>query len=121
MKEEEVETTQKKEDNKITLGKILMGEYLVNGLLRKNMALFVLILVYVVIYIDNRYSAQMELIEIDRLKKQLVDTKYDALTVSSDLTEMTRQSKIEEYIEGHEDDVKVASTPPLLIKKEEEK
>lgn len=111
----------KKTDKGISIGKILMGEYLVDGIFRKNAPLFVLILFYIVLYIDNRYLAQNELIEIDRLKKTLVDTKYDALTVSSDLTEMTRQSKLEEYIQQNHDDLKVSSTPPLLIKKETDK
>ena len=38
------------------------------------------------------------MIEIDKLKKELTDIKYDALTISSELTERSRQSKIETYI-----------------------
>ncbi len=44
-------------------------------------------MILVILYIDNRYSSQQEMIEIDRLKKELIDTKYDALTISSELTE----------------------------------
>ena len=42
-------------------------------------------MILTVLYIDNRYSSQQELIEIDKLKKDLVDIKYDALTRSSEL------------------------------------
>ena len=38
------------------------------------------------------------MIEIDKLKKDLTDIKYDALTRSSELMEKSRQSRIEEYI-----------------------
>ena len=71
-----------------------------------------------ILYIDNRYSCQMELIEIDRLKKELIDIKYDALTISSELTEKSRQSRIEEYIATNEGEssLETAATPPYLIK-----
>ena len=36
-------------------------------------------------YIHNRYASQQQQIEIDRLKKELTDIKYDALTRSSEL------------------------------------
>ena len=81
----------------ITWRSILGGEVLVH-LMRKQANLIILIMILVILYIDNRYSSQQEMIEIDRLKKELIDTKYDALTISSELTEKSRQSRIEEYI-----------------------
>ena len=44
-------------------------------------------MVLTILYIDNRYECQQEMIEIDRLKKELTDIKYDALTRSSELME----------------------------------
>ena len=70
----------------ITWRSILGGEVLVH-LMRKQANLIILIMILVILYIDNRYSSQQEMIEIDRLKKELIDTKYDALTISSELTE----------------------------------
>lgn len=64
--------------------------------------MLILIVLLTILYIDNRYSSQQELIEIDRLKKELTDIKYDALTISSELTERSRQSRIEEYIATEE-------------------
>ena len=69
----------------ITWRSILGGEVLVH-LMRKQANLIILIMILVILYIDNRYSSQQEMIEIDRLKKELIDTKYDALTISSELT-----------------------------------
>lgn len=63
----------------ITWRSILGGEVLVH-LMRKQANLIILIMILVILYIDNRYSSQQEMIEIDRLKKELIDTKYDALT-----------------------------------------
>ena len=73
-------------------------------------------MILVILYIDNRYSSQQEMIEIDRLKKELIDTKYDALTISSELREKSRQSRIEEYISAEGTPLETASTPPYLIK-----
>ena len=85
-------------------------------LFRRQSKLIVLIMVLVIFYIHNRYAAQQQLIEIDRLKKELIDIKYDALTRSSELLERSRQSKIEEYIAPKESDLQTSTNPPYLIK-----
>ena len=66
--------------------------------------------------IHNRYASQQQQIEIDRLKKELIDIKYDALTRSSELMEKSRQSRIEEYISNKESDLQTSTNPPYLIK-----
>lgn len=67
-------------------------------------------------YINNRYECQLQLIEIDNLKKELIDIKYDALTRSSELMERSRQSRIEEYIATKESDLQTSTNPPYLLK-----
>ena len=74
-------------------------------------------MVLTVLYIDNRYSAQQDLIEIDRLKKELVDIKYDALTRSSELMEKSRQSRIEEYVSTEGSNLQTATNRPYLLRK----
>ena len=83
-----------KEASHISLRSILGGEILVHSFLRRQVYLLILIVILTILYIDNRYSSQQELIEIDRLKKELTDIKYDALTISSELTEKSRQSRM---------------------------
>lgn len=101
----------------ITLKGILGGDILAHDFLKRQANLIILIAIMTILYIDNRYSCQQELIEIDRLKKELTDIKYDALTISSELTERSRQSKIEEYISTKGASLETAATPPYLIKK----
>lgn len=105
-------------DNKshITLKSILGGDILAHDFFKRQANLIILIVIMTILYIDNRYSSQQELIEIDRLKKELTDIKYDALTISSELTERSRQSRIEEYISSKRTPLEVADTPPYLIK-----
>ena len=98
------------------LSSILGGDILANEVFRKQWKLMMLIMVLILFYIDNRYSCQQQLIELDKLKVELTDVKYDALTRSSELMEKSRQSKIQEYIEKNESDLEISTTPPYLIK-----
>lgn len=112
------DTQQKKtqgHEYRITWKSVLGGELLVR-FMQRHTKMLVLIVIFIILYIDNRYSSQQELIEIDRLKKELTDIKYDALTISSELTERSRQSRIEEYISSEGMTLETATTPPYLIK-----
>lgn len=113
----EEEQSPKGKDKKVSLKNILGGDILANDFFRRQTRLLILIMIFTIIYISNRYSCQQEMIEIDRLKKELIDIKYDALTRSSELTEKTRQSRIEEYISEKESDLKTSTNPPYLINK----
>jgi hypothetical protein len=97
---------------------ILGGDILANDFFKRQTSLLILIMVLTILYIDNRYTSQQELIEIDRLKKELTDIKYDALTRSSELMEKSRQSRIEEYISTEESPLETSTNRPYLIKKD---
>ncbi len=101
----------------MSLRNILGGDILTTDFLRRQIWLLILIVICSIIYISNRYSCQQEMIEIDRLKKILTDIKYDALTRSSELTEKSRQSHIEEYVSKEGSSLQTSKTPPYLIKK----
>ena len=81
-----------------SLKNIIGGDILATDFFRRQTRLLVLIMVLILFYIHNRYACQQQMIEIDKLKKELIDIKYDALTRSSELMERSRQSRIEEYI-----------------------
>ena len=97
---------------------IIGGDFIAHSFFRRQANLLILIFIMTIIYIDNRYTSQRELIEIDRLKKELTEAKYYSLAISSELTERSRQSKIEEYISSNENSMtlETAATPPYLIK-----
>lgn len=102
-------------EKKLTLKGIFLGDFLITDFLRRQSGLLILITIFTVIYIGNRYSCQQEMIEIDRLRKELVDIKYDALTRSSELTERTRQSRIEEYVSAEHSELQISTAPPFVI------
>lgn len=99
-----------------SLKSILGGDILANDFFRRQTKLLVLIMVLIIFYIHNRYASQQQQIEIDRLKKELVDIKYDALTRNSELMEKSRQSRIEEYINKKQTDLQTSTSPPFLLK-----
>ena len=108
MEEELKQNTQQPKDGQsaspkhMSIRSILGGDILANDFFKRQ----------------TRYSSQQELIEIDKLKKDLIDIKYDALTRSSELMEKSRQSRIEEYISTEDSPLQTATNRPYLIKKD---
>ncbi|MDR0977379.1 MAG: hypothetical protein LBL78_06470 [Prevotellaceae bacterium] len=95
---------------------IVGGDILVTDYLRRQFPLLGLIMLLILFYIHNRYICQQQIIEIDQLKQELTDIKYDALTRNSELMERSRQSHIEEYIQKNKSDLQISTEPPYLIK-----
>ena len=122
MKEQNPNKQKKKKESTspkhMSIRSILGGDILANDFFKRQTSLLILIMVLTILYIDNRYTSQQELIEIDRLKKELIDIKYDALTRSSELMEKSRQSRIEEYISKEESHLETSTNRPYLIKKD---
>ena len=74
MKEDKNKKKKKEQDSSakhMSFRSIIGGDILANDFLRRQTKLIILIMVLTVLYIDNRYSAQQELIEIDKLKKEI--------------------------------------------------
>lgn len=120
MKEQNLNKQKKQKGNEtpnhMSIKSILGGDILANDFFKRQTSLLILIMVLTILYIDNRYECQQEMIEIDKLKKELTDIKYDALTRSSELMEKSRQSRIEEYISSEESHLETATSRPYLIK-----
>ena len=122
MKEQKPHKAKTKKDGSsskhMSVRSILGGDILANDFFKRQTTLLILIMILTILYIDNRYSSQQELIQIDQLKKELTDIKYDALTRSSELMEKSRQSRIEEYTSTEESPLETATSRPYLIQKD---
>lgn len=100
----------------VTLGKILGGEMLNTRFLRQQIWVIVLITLFIIVYISNRYKCQQNLIKIDNLQSELEDAKYRALSSSSDLTQQTRESKVLERLHNDKDStLHIPTQPPYII------
>lgn len=101
----------------ISVMKILGGDFFTSQILRRNVWWMLLVMLLVIVYISNRYSCQKSMLEIDRLKKELQDAKYKALSTSSRLTEQSRQSNVLDMLRTNKDSVlHIADQPPFIIK-----
>ena len=86
----------------------------INGLwFRKQLGVLALILFGIIIYISNRYQAQNEMIEEDKLHEELQDWKYRSMTRSSELTLRCRQSQLEEQMKAMGDSTLCSSNDPV--------
>ncbi len=72
-----------------------------------------LILLGIIIYITNRYQAQTEMIEEDKLHEELQDWKYRSMTRNSELTLRCRQSQLEEQMKAMGDSTLCSSNDPV--------
>ncbi len=98
------------------LRKILGGDWLTADLLRSQLGVLLLIVVFIIIYISNRYSCQKDMLEIDRLNTELVDAKYRALSSSSELTEKCRESNVLKMMKTNKDSIlHIPNQPPYII------
>ena len=99
-----------------TLRKILGGDILTTQTMRRQIWLFLLITLFIIIYISNRYSCQKSMLEINRLNKELVDTKYKTLSLSSVLTERCRESHVMMLLrENNDTTLHTSDQPPYII------
>jgi cell division protein FtsL len=79
--------------------------------------MIVLVVVLVLFYVGNRYVCLRKLREIDRLQQELKDSKYEAVTLSSQLTGSNRQSQVEELVKSLGLDLESAKAPPYILHK----
>ena len=110
----------KEEDPKLTptltLRTILGGDFLTADMVRRQIWLFMLMVVFTIVYVAFRYQCQQDLIAIDKLEKEVLDAKYRALSCSSTLTERCRESHVLETLKQNKDSLlHVADQPPYIV------
>lgn len=99
-----------------TLRRILGGDFLTTQMLRRQIGVILLCVVFVIIYISNRYSCQKKMLEIDRLNIELQDAKYKSLSSASELTERCRESNVLDMLKTNKDSLlKISAQPPYII------
>ena len=81
-------------NSSMTLRTILGGDFLTADMVRRQIWLFVLMVVFCIVYVAIRYQCQQDMLTIDKLEKELLDAKYKALSSSSTLTEKCRESHV---------------------------
>ena len=99
----------------LTLKQILGGDYLF-AMVRHHVILILFIVFFLVFYIGVRYQCEQDVLEINQLEKDLIDAKYRALSSSSNLTELCRQSNVLKVLHENKDTLlHLSDQPPYII------
>ena len=117
---QKIKDTAKEEDPKLssslTLRTILGGDFLTAEMVRHQIWLIVLIVLFTIVYVAFRYQCQQDMIAIDKMEKELLDAKYKALSSSSTLTEKCRESHVLDALKNNKDSLlHIADKPPYII------
>ena len=120
-----IEETATEEDPRpsqhLSLRTILGGELLSTEMVRSQIWLFVLIVVFTIVYVAFRYQCQQDMLTIDKMEEQLKDSKFKALSSSSTLTEKCRESHVLDILKQSNDSLlHQADQPPYIIEVPEE-
>mgnify|MGYP001147179283 FL=1 len=94
---------------------ILNGNILTKKFIRKQYLLIILLVVLSIGYIDNRYASEKQIATMVMLKKNIQDAKYESLTISAELMEISRQSNLLLLMESKGMQLKPGNTPPIVI------
>lgn len=107
----------KKKEKRFSFWYIIGGGVLSEDFVVRHTRMIVLVVILLFFFIGNRYTCMQKLREIDRLQQQLRDVRFEALSISSELTGSSRQSQIEMLIEEQGIDLEGAKTPPYELHK----
>ena len=94
---------------------ILNGNILTKKFIRKQYLLLALMVVLSIFYIDNRYSSEKQITKITELKRKIQDAKYESLTISAELMEISRQTNILLLLQSKGIQLRPGNTPPIVV------
>ena len=93
------------------------GDMLLSPLLQRHLGLILLVFALIIAYVSNRYAFQREQVQIQRLRSELNDVKYEALARSSELMEKSRESNIQRFIVEQGSELQIPTKAPVSIKR----
>lgn len=94
---------------------VIGGDVFKSAFFRRQTKLIVLLVVLTLFYIQNRYAAQRQMIELDQLRETLIHERYRAVGRNAELMERSRQSRIEDAATRQGQGLHVFTRPPYLI------
>ena len=100
----------------VSFKSILGGDLLQSPFFRRQVMFIIFVAGLLLFYTGNRYSSQQDIITIDSLKVRLQQERYNVLTQSSELLNLSRQSNIEQQLRLFGDSALAnPTTPPYEI------
>jgi hypothetical protein len=105
-----------KELKGISFKEFLHGRFLSEKRIGQHWGFLAFIVFLGVLYIGNRYQMEHLLERQATLSKELKELKYEAITTSSELMNMSKQSEVMERVHKAGIDLEVLKTPPRKLK-----
>ncbi|MFA6580407.1 MAG: FtsL-like putative cell division protein [Paludibacter sp.] len=101
-----------------TIRDILNGEILSKNFFRKQYGLIIMIAFLAFFYVDNRFECETQLAKEIELKKKIQDLKYESLTISAELMEISRQSSVLGMVKSENLQLIESDIPPVVIEED---
>lgn len=98
-----------------SLRDILNGNILTKKFIQKQYGLLIMIAVLAFVYVDNRYYCETQLKKENQLRKELKELKYESLTISAELMQISRRSNVLKMVNDKGLKLIEATEPPLKI------
>ena len=98
-----------------TIRDILNGNILTKKFFQKQYGLLIMIAALTFLYVDNRFYCETSLAKEIDLKKRIQDVKYESLTISAELMEISRQSNVMNKVNENGINLIQSTTPPIVI------
>jgi hypothetical protein len=108
-------TKEKKKARRFSLLYIFGGGILKDDFILRHTKMIVLVVLLIFIFIGNRYTCMQKLRDIDLLQQELRDIRFEALSISSELTGSSRQSQIETMVKEMGLPLEVPTSPPYEL------
>ena len=98
-----------------TFRDILNGNILTKNFLRKQYGLLIMIAALTFLYVDNRFYCETQLAKEIELKKKIQDVKYESMTISAELMQLSRESNVLNLVNASGLNLQQTVTPPIVI------
>lgn len=113
--EETLDNKEAVQRSKMTFKEIASGEALSREWLQRQIPFILFLAIVALFYINNRFTYEKKMRDIDGLKKELVNLKYESLTVSEELMQMSRQSYVIDRLSEQGSNLQVSTQPAVVI------
>lgn len=87
------------------------NKYISKDFFIANWKMVIIISLVAIIYITNRLDCNRKIAQIETLKSELLDIRYEALTRSSDLIGISRPSQVKELIRKNGIEIEESDKP----------
>lgn len=94
----------------------MKGDILKKDIMTKNAGFFLMLVGMMFVYVGIRYYVEGDMKEINKLQKELKDVRIEAITRSSELMEISKQSTVVKTVNKKGLGLRESTEPPYLIK-----